>query len=308
MRKGAVVLSLLWVFTVWLPAHAEPRSGTTTWGPWSFQWMVGNNKEGLEIHNVRFNGVMVIKKASLPAMRTSYREDPSPEFIPACGPYQDRIKWGNMKETSCQAAKVCQRQWGDEVLELGTFSEIGEYDLYQVWYFVKSGRLEARLWGRGLSCDADHHHHPYWRIDFDINSPANKVWRFQKSSPTLSFPDEWTEYERETNEAQAPGKSDIGWWVQDSESARFVIVRPRETADSGPANWFSTKDIGVRRYHPSEDRGWRGGPIGHLGYLNNEYLWNRDIVFWFVGHLYHEAAEGPELWHSVGLTIYLAGY
>ncbi len=308
MRKGAVLLSLLWVVTLWLPAQADPRSGRTDWGPWSFHWRVGNNNEGLEIHNVRFNGVMVINKASLPVMRVKYLDDPVTDVVADCGPYQDRMKWRNMERTTCDDAKVCQRQWGDEVLELGVLSEIGEYDLYEAWYFVKSGRLEARLWGRGLSCDMDHHHHPYWRIDFDINTPANKVWRFQQSSPSVVFPDEWTEYERETNEAKATGTSDIGWWIQDSESGRFVIVRPRETRASGPANWFSNKDVGVRRYHQKEDEGWKFGATRHLGYLNDEYLWNRDIAFWFVGHLYHEAADGPDVWHSVGFTIYMAGY
>lgn len=303
LSLGCVVL--VSVLIIGHSVQAAPRSGSTTWGPWSFTWNVGNKKEGLEITNVHFNDVKVIHKASLPVIRVKYIKDGG-IFSSGCGPYADRMKWGNMVQTSCQNEKICQRQWGNDLLELGAFSVIGGYDLYHAWYFTKSGRLESRLWSKGWSCELTHRHHAYWRIDFDIRTTSNEIYRFQKSSPSVSFPDDWTEYERETNEAQTPGTADIGWWIADSASRDYVIVRPLSTE---AFDNFSNKDVAVRRYHGDEDEGWAFGAWGHLGYLNNEYLWTADNVFWWVGHLSHTWIDGVDEegveWHSVGPKVYV---
>jgi hypothetical protein len=270
---------------------AAPQTGSTTWGNWSFSWTVGGNSEGLEIKDVRWKNVKVLYKGSMPVIRVKYDS--------SCGPYADRLNWGNMVTTSCQNEKLCQRQWGDDLLELGAYSKIGKYDIYQAWYFTKSGRLEAAMWSKGWHCNVSHRHHPYWRMDFDVAQIPNRTWRRRTVSSNI----EWKQYTTEQNEG-VPTSSDPLWWIQDTSGAHAVIVRPWNTDASDS---FGPFDASVRRYKYSEDTGWMGGASSQLGFDEGEALWDQDNVYWWIGHLSHPwngSDPGGTHWHWVGPTLY----
>jgi len=273
-------------------AIGAPQSGSTTWGNWSFSWTVGANSEGLEIKDVRWKNVKVLYKASMPVIRVQYAND-------ACGPYTDHLSWGNMVTTSCQNEKLCQRVWGNDLLELGAFAKLGKYDIYQAWYFRSSGRLESALWSRGWHCQVSHRHHPYWRMDFDVAQIPNRTWRRR----TVNGNHDWFQYTTEFDEA-VDRTQDPLWWIQDTSGAHVIIVRPWNTDPTDPDHPY---DASVRRYKYDEDVGWMGSEWSQLCCNEQEPLWDQDNVFWWIGHLSHPwTGSDPSgtHWHWVGPTIY----
>ncbi|MDC8445784.1 MAG: hypothetical protein LV471_07640 [Nitrosomonas sp.] len=324
MRLIQILLLCLWLVSI--PVYAQlipplPSTGSMNWGNWSFEWEIGDeNKEGLVIKNVRWNGTKILHKGSLPVIRVKYRGDSS-SLGDGCGPYRDRIHEGNISFLPGQLTPVIGRVFDDQIFEIAIFAEIGGYDIYQAWYFHKSGRLEPVVYSSGWSCDKDgnedghgldHKHHPYWRLDFDVEGNSNEVWRIRtknnNSVEVFKYPEEWNSWKL------ADDKS-IAWTINKPGSNSHVLIRApsNELRDEGGSPWFhfSSKDMGVRRYHSSEDEGWIFDWDEHLGYKNPEWLPGedvngKDIVFWAVGHLSHQWTQADEdnpEWHSTGLTI-----
>lgn len=275
---------------------AAPPSGSTTWNDWSFSWNVGANFEGLEVSNVTWKGVKVLHKGSMPVIRVQYANN-------ACGPYPDRIGLGSMVSTACQPGdKICLREWtgGNPLLEIGAYAKLGGYDIYQAWYFTRSGWLEAAMWSKGWHCNISHRHHAYWRLDFDIESIANQVWRFHTSGGNTV----WQQYNTERDQSVA-GLSGVGWWIQNTSGSRFVQLRPWNTE---VPDGFAPHDASVRLYRSDENVGWPWGASSQLLFNNGEQLWNRDYVFWWIGHLSHNwdgtDPQGAH-WHWVGPAVYM---
>jgi hypothetical protein len=47
------------------------------------------------------------------------------------------------------------------------------------------------------------------------------------------------------------------------------------SGDDGPRDAFSSKNAGIRLYHPEEDAAWAFGANGHLGYGDGEKVVSR---------------------------------
>lgn len=273
------------------------QSGHTNWNGWSFDWEVKDGA-GLAIRNVFFNNELVLWKASMPVIRVKYDTVGGQ----TCGPYADRINWSSLKPISwCGNNMVCQKSYisgGHTMLELGIEAQIGQYDLYQVWYLSQDGWLGAHLFSKGLQCQINHVHHPYWRMDFDINGfPADQIFVFDNNRPNQGWGPGWMKYTNEQNDLKNPATRRV-WFVRDNPTSHGIWVLPG--ANDGQADSFSTKDIGARLYHYAEDEPWPFGATGHLGYDNNEDIQEKDVVFWYVAHMQHAADQGPAVWHSSG--------
>jgi hypothetical protein len=296
------------------PLVPMPDSGSSTFGDWSFSWEIGNaHNEGLVLRNVRWKGVKVLHKASLPVIRVKYRGDAS-SIDAGCGPYNDRISSGNLSRFSGQTTDVIARFFGDNLMELAVFSEIGGYDLYQAFYFHKSGRLEPMLYSSGWSCSDnpksrnDHKHHPYWRLDFDIDGVTNRVRHaLTVSGGSMSF----AAYTSESGFTVPSNATATVWTVTHPNSGRHVRIQSpsNERADAGGSPWFGfgQRDVHVRRYRFSEDEGWAFSSTSQLGYFTPaEVTENQDVVFWSIGHLAHtwsQADENNPHWHSRGWIV-----
>lgn len=289
MRK--IVFSLLLLMAA-VPAMAQ--SGHTNWNEWSFDWEVKDGA-GLALRNVFYKSEFVIWKSSMPVIRVHYANN-------ACGPYQDKLDWYNLVPLSwCGNQKVCQQSYvsgGRTWLEVGVESHIGQYVLYQVWYLSRDGWIGAHLFSKGLQCQVNHEHHPYWRIDFDVNgAAADQVFVRDNNRPNQGWGPGWMKYTNELNTVKSPGTARV-WFQRDNPTAHGVWVLPGSS--DGTADSFSNKDVAPRLYRGSEDESWPFGASGHLGYNNNEDIQERDDIVWYVAHMPHAAAQGPSIWHSVG--------
>lgn len=292
--------TLVLIVTLLPVALAAPPSGQTAWGRWRFTWVAGAQSEGLALKNVRYDDELVLYKASMPVVRVQY---PSIGVV-----YGDLIGEGTLRPVPwCGNATVCQRSFtsgGREWLELGVLAQLGQYRMYQVWYLSADGYIQPYFSSKGLHHPNDHTHHVYWRYDFDIGGAAgDQLFVYDNNRPDEGWGAGWRLHETEYNELKSPATRRV-WFVRDNAGGHGTWIMPG--AADGQADGFSSLDAAGRRYKAAEAGTWPFGGYGELGYDEAEGVVNRDVVFWYVPHLFHEAAEGPDKWHQAGPTLYLA--
>ncbi|MEE9426039.1 MAG: putative Ig domain-containing protein [Methylococcales bacterium] len=267
------------------------------WQGWSFDYQVSGSFDGLSLTKVKYQGVDILNKASLPVMRVYYDRD-------VCGPYADRlggrltpVSWANNDALVLREFTQSGRQW----LELGIQDTIGNYVIYQSWYLSADGILDGHIFSKGLQCNIDHIHYPYWRMDFDLAGEQNdQLRKFVNNN--------WQIVTTESNDSVTTANNHR-WQVRDTLTGDSVDI------EYGAAGWndingtvnpyssFANNRILGRRYHSSEDEGWTYGAQSEVPFDNNESINDQDIVVWYKGYLPHDAAEGPDLWHSTGVRL-----
>ena len=275
---------------VW-PSSAEPL--------WRFDWRLADSpdQEGLVIRSVRYRGHQLLYKASLPSLRVHYDGN--------CGPYKDPLHYNNAQTTSrCPSTRVCLYSYtsgGLRALGVESYHRISAYRLTHRWVFWEDGRLMARLYSAGLYCNYDHRHHAYWRFDFDIDDSANDlVFEYNTYTPNLGWGPGWHTKSSEITRVKN-SSSQRSWAVMDLQSQRGYHVLPGP--NDGTADWFSTRDLWVLRYHGAEDKHGLQGSASDDGlatYLNSEDVNGKDIVLWYAAHLHHHAADPEGDWHGAG--------
>lgn len=266
------------------------------WRGWSFDYDVSGSYDGLSLSDVKYNGTQILQKASFPVMRVFYDNN-------ACGPYADRLGGTLTRVEWAGNVNIVNREItinGERWREIGIQDTIGAYVMYQVWYLSENGVIDGHIFAKGLQCNITHLHYPYWRMDFDLAGGGNdQVRRFINGSwQTMT-----TEFT--TGAGSASGHQ---WQVRDTVTGDKVDVEfgtniwnvPGEVI---PVASYNNNNVHVRRYRSSEDRGWTYGANSDVPYDNNENIDSQDIVLWYDGYMRHTAAEGPSLWHSLGVRF-----
>ena len=289
-----VLLSFFFIQT-----SSAQTSGSQNWNGWSFNYQVSGAFDGLSLTNVTYQGVTILNKASFPVMRVFYDNN-------VCGPYADRlggtltpVSWANNAQVVLRQFDQGGRTW----LELGIQDTIGNYIIYQAWYLSTDGILDGHLFSKGLQCNIDHIHYPYWRMDFDLDGENNDQIRRNVNGS-------WQTYSSEFN-ANATAASNHQWQIRDTVSDYTVDVQFGATGWTGvpgatePSTSFANNQVFGRRYRSSEDTGWTYGASAEVPFNNGESINGQDIVFWYKGYLPHAASDGPNLWHSTGVRFVL---
>jgi len=320
-RVAVIALLLLCALTLPPPALADQASEHLDWGRWSFDYEV-KDSTGLALRNVTYGGEQVLAKASMPVVRVKYVKErrwwnPFTWFgsradSGRCGPFQDRLRWQDLVPiVNCGDHKVCvesSTQHGLIWLELGIYARIGEYHLYQSWHLSEDGEIRPVLQSRGLSCNTDHMHNPYWRFDFDINGNGmDQVFLHDDGASDRGWGPGWKKYTNERNDVKNLSTHRT-WFVRDQPTGHGVWILPGDgyapLKDDGERDGFADLDVAIRRANPAEDIPWVFGARGQLGYdEDNQGVQEQDIVFWYVAHLPHMAALGPTKWLTLGPTL-----
>lgn len=316
---------------------SESSTGHLKWGKnWVLDYGVFG-QEGLCLVDGYFRGQRMFNKLSLPVIRVKYTIDQDPLGVSAvlgvgCGPYNDQITWDtedfgenlnpiagphHLVEVVCPSG---DRYLCTETIDLGgvphlrisVYARIGSYHIAQTWTLNDDGWVMPRVSSKGLSCNLDHWHHPYWRFDFALGTPevqrvavhrtnGNKLADITQEGMILNswFGGE-QEIEYRITSTQPP---DIGT----IETPAEATVRPQILNDAegivGPTT-FSSLDGYVRKYRPEEDRNWPHKPENEISFGLHEPCVDADIVFWSICHILHHEAEGEDHWHTVGPNIY----
>ena len=322
MNRMALGLALwLGILALPLTAPADPAAEHVEWGRWTLDYEVRDNT-GLTLRNVSYGGELVLGKASMPVVRVKYVKEmvwwnPFTWFgsraeSGRCGPFQDRLRWQDLAPiVNCADNKVCVERAtvnGVQWLEIGMYARIGEYHLYQAWHFSEDGEVRPVLHSRGLSCNTDHHHHAYWRLDFDVNGNGlDQVFVQDRGGLDQGWGPGWRKYTNERNDVKSPATQRV-WFVRDQPTGHGVWILPGDgylpLKDDGERDAFSDLDVAIRRASPAEDLPWTFGARGQLGYdEDNQGVQEQDVVVWYVAHLPHMAALGPTKWLTLGPTL-----
>ncbi len=326
MRRALLGLTILSLLGATTPALAQVVSAPVEWGEWRLTWEVRENT-GVAIRDVFYKGKLVLAKASVPVIRVEYDKGFSwykpwtwgpREKTGRCGPFQDRIKWKHLRPVmDCDKKPVCLKEYtsgGMKWLEVVGYAKIGEYHIYQGWYLSEDGRIQPVIQSRGLSCRTTHRHHPYWRLDITFNpdekNRKEQVFVYDQGADDYGWGAGWRKYTNEVNDEKNPAKKQL-WFVRDAETGDGVWIipgkdpsAPPDSADrDGVHDGFAKIDVGVRQYNILEDKPWEFGACGQLGYGDNDSVQERDVVFWYVAHLPHQAVQGPAAWLTVGPTL-----
>jgi len=308
---------VLWRFTAVRPAASS-----------------GTNGSGVELRFVDYKGKRVLYRAHVPILNVRYDGD-------ACGPYRD---WQNEEgmidaggtevgntgfrvsptpaktilDTGSDAGSVAGVAIyvdGQEVV-LVSEMEAGWYRYISEWRLHADGTIRPRFGFTGVtnSCICNvHHHHCYWRLDFDLRSAGNNRVR-EFNDPPLSGSSKWHTKSFEIRRPRDPARH-RKWRVENTVSGEAYDIIPG--SDDGVAteipDWpFGRGDLWFLRYHGNEidDGSVAAGPpyeAGLDGWVNGERIDDHDVVVWYAGHFTHDTSheEPGHFGHVVGPTLKL---
>jgi hypothetical protein len=262
----------------------------------------------------------VLKQAHVPILNVQYDGD-------ACGPFRDWL----FDETCFQAEGADVRgargfRWCTEPpqtifesgMDGGNFIGVavyeaedgslalvsecwaGWYRYISEWRLYPDGRIRPlfRFGGTDSSCVCSvHHHHAYWRLDFDVMGKSNRIEERIDGA--------WTPINTETSRLRTP-ETETRWRVLHPKSEIGYEIVPGHHDDYGDA--FSGDDQYVLRYRKTElDDGHReiSKAKADLGKLlsKQESLKKQDLVVWYAAHFRHQIDDEDEHHLTLGPTL-----
>lgn len=285
----------------------------------------GSNGSGVEVRNVKYRGKSVLKRGHVPVLNVQYNPQ-------TCGPYRD---WSDQEgQFNAPTAGATDPAPGVRVLgvgqvattalesgtDVGNFSGVaiytqgnetvmvsemnaGWYRYLMEWRFDNNGTIRPR-YGFGAtsnSCVCDvHNHHAYWRFDFDIVGPTNRVYQMERGRrfqlPLLT--------ETNRNKNLQTNRSIL---VQNSAGDEAYMLVPNKT--DGVVDAFGVNDIWVLQYknvvggtnvQNQIDDGitcvtcpGMSGAIQINPFVNGESILDQDVVVWYGAHFIH--SDGANL-------------
>ena len=309
IRQGSTVL---WTFIVVRPSASS-----------------GTNGSGVELRFVNYRGKQVLYRAHVPILNVEY-------FAGAgCGPtYRD---WQNSE--NCFEAfgtdpipgfRLCSSPArtildsgsdngnfrGVAIYVLGTevvlVSEMqaGWYRYISEWRFDIDGTIRPRF-GFGAADNpctcSEHHHHVYWRFDFDIDTAApNLVEEF--NDPPLFGASNWHQKTFEIRRLRNQARK-RKWRVTNTNTGDSYELIPG--TNDGNASAYGVGDLWVLLFRGSspppigegdDGQGFTTNPASSMAHLDNfitgDPVMNRDVVIWYAAHFLH--APGSTASHIVG--------
>jgi hypothetical protein len=301
------------------------RGGTTLW---SFVVVrpaasSGTNGSGVELRRVNYRGKRVLFRAHAPILNVRYDGN-------ACGPFRDWLWQESMIQASgTDVAPGIRRSPtpAQTILESGTDTgnflgvaiyrdgeemvvvsetEAGWYRYISEWRLHNDGTIRPRFGFSAVhnSCVCErHHHHVYWRFDFDIGTAENNVVR-EFNSPPL-FSDNWHTFQFEATRRRRPQRS-RRWRVRNTQSGDAYNLIPGP--EDGVAGDFGRGDVWILRFRETEidDGVVAVGPPFAADidrFVNGEDVSNQDVVVWYAAHFTHDVGEEEEHGHYVGPTL-----
>jgi hypothetical protein len=304
---------------VWVTVN---QGGTTLW-----KFLVvrpaassGTNGSGVELRYVDYRGKRLLYRAHVPILNVKYDGD-------ACGPYRDwQNEEGMLEANGADVAPgfrlgsspattildtgsdtgnflgVAIYVQGQEVV-LVSEMQAGWYRYISQWRLAADGTIRPRFGFSAVSsscvCNV-HHHHAYWRLDFDLRTAAHNKVREYNNPPLPGIGSNWHDKVYEIMRPRDPARH-RKWRVENvlSGEAYDVIPGPNDgTAASSSDAPFGRGDLWVLRYHGNEidDGTVATGPpyeANISAWVNGESVRDQDVVLWYGAHFTHDVAHEP---------------
>ena len=289
----------------------------------------GTNASGIELREVRYRGKLVLFQAHAPILNVRYDGN-------ACGPFRDWLfeeSWIQADGTNVAPGIRRSQTPARTILESGSDSgnfrgvaiyrvgqetvlvselQAGWYRYVSRWRFHDDGTIRPRFGFSAVrsSCVCNvHHHHVYWRFDFDIGTDANNAVR-EFNDPPIFPPNNWHTFQFEARRLR---RRDLNrrWQIRNTQTGDAYDLIPG--TNDGSAEGFAPRDFYVMRFNdgqldvgisaaPSQSGpSQANAPADIARFVNGESVLNQDVVVWYVAHFTHDVhEEGEEVGHIVG--------
>jgi hypothetical protein len=292
---------------VWRFLVVRPSASSGTYG------------SGIELRFVDYRGRRVLYQAHVPILNVLYDGN-------ACGPYRDWQYQEGMIDAAganvapgfllaSSPAKTILDTGSDSGTFLGTAIYVdglevvlvcemhaGWYRYVSEWRLHVDGTIRPRFGfdATASSCVCNrHHHHVYWRLDFDIETAGgNEVREF--NDPPIVGGASWHTMATEIMRLR-DSPHHRRWRVANRRSGRGYDIVPGPNDGTAAGDAYAKGDLWFLRYHPGEidDEPIVGTEIQIDKYRNGESLAGQDVVAWYGAHFTHDVS-GPEVEHVVG--------
>ncbi|MDQ4048994.1 MAG: hypothetical protein M3131_06400 [Actinomycetota bacterium] len=247
----------------------------------------GTNGSGVELRYVDYKGKRVLHRAHVPLLNVRYDND-------ACGPYLDWQKEEGMIQAQgvdvapgfrlCPSPAQTALDTGDDAgsflgvaiyvqgqeVVLVSEMEAGWYRYVSEWRLHANGNIQPRFGFGAVShtcvCNV-HHHHAYWRLDFDIRTAGDNIVR-EFNDPPLLGKSKWHTIRFENHRPRNPARK-RRWRVQHRDTGEAYEIIPgsedgvathRPTGPSRRATYGSCATAARRSTTASLPRGLRTRP------------------------------------------------
>ena len=285
----------------------------------------GNSSErsGIEVRDVKYKGKSVLKRGHAPVLNVQYVGN-------ACGPYRDWqyaegyyqiptsgviypngetggfavLGDGQVATTAVESrddsgnfrgVAVYQQDvgYGKELVMVSEMNA-GWYRYIMEWRFAPDGTIRPRYGFASTtnSCVCNPRtHHVYWRFDFDVVSPINKIFKIERGRKFLT---------PVTTEASVFRSYQLnrGFVIQNSTGKEAYQITPNLT-DGAVADTQGnlTDTFGAGDFWLMQFKGTAAAPgelddpnttsaINIAPWINNESLVDQDVVVWYGAHSY----------------------
>jgi hypothetical protein len=281
----------------------------------------GTNGSGVELRYVNYRGKRALYRAHAPILNVKYDLD-------ACGPYRDWQNWEGMiqadgTDVGTSGFRLCPTP-AQTILDTGTDTgnflgvaiyvtgqevvlvsemEAGWYRYISEWRLNANGTIRPRFGFSAVNSSCvckTHHHHVYWRFDFDIRTPGNNVVR-EYNNPPLFPPSNWHTKRYEIRRLRDSTRN-RKWQIKNVSTGEGYTLTPG--SNDGLADSFARGDLWILRYRGTEldDGVVATGPPYEADldtFVNGELIENQDVVIWYAAHFTHVTSTGTT-GHIVG--------
>jgi hypothetical protein len=296
---------------------------------WKFQAVrpaasSGTNGSGIELRYVEYRGKRVLYRAHVPILNVRYDQD-------ICGPYRDwQYEEGMIRARGTDVApgfRLCPTP-AKTILDTGSDTgnflgvaiyveeqevvlvsemEAGWYRYISEWRFHADGTIRPRFGFTAVnnSCVCNrHHHHVYWRFDFDIRTAGDNIVE-EYNDPPISLTSNWHTLKYEVRRARN-SRHKRRWRIKNALTGEGYMLIPGK--EDGKADSFGVGDVWVLRYRNSEiDDGqdFTTDPAQAKAnldkFISHERVDKEDVVVWYAAHFTHDlASEEDEHGHILG--------
>ncbi|MDQ3850957.1 MAG: hypothetical protein M3296_10145 [Actinomycetota bacterium] len=295
---------------------------------------VGTNGSGIELREMSFKGKRVFRRAHVPILNVRYDRD-------ACGPYRD-WQWqeGMIEANGSDPApgfRLCplpartavtsgtdQGNFlgvavyveGDEVVLVSEL-EAGWYRYISQWRLDANGTIRPRFAFGAVenSCVCNvHHHHVYWRFDFDVVTAEHNAVREFNDPPLEGNSQRWHTLRNEIRRVRDPGRN-RRWRVVNRVSGESYTLIPGP--EDGVRDAFGVGDLWAlraRRDQIDDGVDFTTDPElarAHISrFINGESIVDANVVLWYAAHFTHDVqgGEGEGHGHIVGPDLVPGGW
>jgi hypothetical protein len=290
---------------------------------------VGTNGSGIELRAVAYKGKRVLRRAHVPILNVRYDGD-------ACGPYRD-WQWeeGMIQADGSDPApgfRLCTAPAktifesgsdrgnflgvavyveGEEVVLVSEL-EAGWYRYISMWRLAADGTIKPRFAFGAVqsSCVCNvHHHHVYWRFDFDVVTGEHNAVREFNDPPLTGHTSRWHTLQHEIRRNNYPAHK-RKWRVVNRVTGESYTLVPG--AEDGHRDSFGVGDMWALRHQAGtqidDGIGFTTDPNqarAHLDdFVNGESIYDTDVVLWYAAHFTHDIhAEQPGHGHGHGHIV-----